>query len=213
MGHVAAAVSIGATLMGGISAYRQGKAEKEMALQKADAEIKLGDHNALQEVNNSISKVNSLNAQSQIAESNAFKKLDKNALEFTRKSNELLQQVADLRLKVGSNYSSYDYMKAVDKQVFESLTDYDYDTAMATQQAYVQQNEFDRKAKFQYSLGLANADMIKYNANLKARGLRFQGELAESRGQNKLIGSVASAAGQYASASTSSNFKGQGIFV
>jgi hypothetical protein len=202
MGHVAAAVSIGATLMGGISAYRQGKAEKEMALQKADAEIKLGDHNALQEVNNSISKVNSLNA---------FKKLDKNALEFTRKSNELLQQVADLRLKVGSNYSSYDYMKAVDKQVFESLTDYDYDTAMATQQAYVQQNEFDRKAKFQYSLGLANADMIKYNANLKARGLRFQGELAESRGQNKLIGSVASAAGQYASGS--SDFKGQGIFV
>ena len=36
-------------------------------------------------------------------------------------------------------------MKAVDKQVFESLTDYDYDTAMATQQAYVQQNELTEK--------------------------------------------------------------------
>jgi hypothetical protein len=198
MGHVAAAVSIGSALMGGISAYRQGKAEQDMAEMKAGSALTLGDYNATSQLNESTGKVNSLQAQANIAESNSFKRLDANALKLQDSTQKALAEIADLKLKIGTNYSSYDYLKAVEQESFDKLTDYDYDTAMATQQASAQINEFDRKAKYQYSLGLAQADLTKYQANLQARGLRFQGELAKTRGQNALIGSVASAAGTYA---------------
>lgn len=198
MGHVASAVSIGSTLMGGIAAYRQGKAEQDMAEMKANSALQLGDYNATSQINDTVGKVNSLQAQANIAESNAFKKLDNNALKLKDATQQALTEIADLKLKIGTNFSSYDYLKAVEQEAFDKLTDYDYDTAMATQQSYAQKNEFDRKAKYQYSLGLAQADLTKYQANLQARGLRFQGELAKTKGYNALIGSVASAAGTYA---------------
>ena len=198
MGHVASAVSIGSTIIGGISAYRQGKAEREIAEQKAESELALGDYNATSQLNDSIGKVNSLQAQANIAESTGFKKLNENALKLHNATNQALAQIADLKLKIGTNFSSYDYLKAVEQEAFEKLTDFDYDTAMATRQANAQRNEFDRKAQYQYSLGLAQADLTRYQANLKARGLNVQGQLAEARGQNALLGSVASAAGTYA---------------
>jgi hypothetical protein len=210
MGHVASAVSIGSSILGGISGYRQGKAEQEMAEMKADSALLLGDYNATSQLNDTVGKVNSLQAQANIAESNAFKKLDSNALKLQEATEKALTQIADLKLKIGTNYSSYDYLKAVEKESFDQLTDFDYDTAMATQQAYAQKNEFDRKAKYQYSMGLAQADLTKYQANLQARGLRFQGELAKTKGQNALIGSVASAAGTYAMGYD--KFQGKGIF-
>lgn len=198
MGHVASAVSIGSSLLGGLSAFRQGKAEQELAEIKAESALQLGEYNAISQLNDSTGKVNSLQAQANIAESNVFKKLDQNALKLQNASNEALAQIADLKLKIGTNFSSYDYLKAVEQESFDKLTDFDYDTAMATREAYAQRNEFNRKAQYQYSLGLAQADLTKYQANLEARGLRFQGELAKVRGQNALIGSVASAAGTYA---------------
>ena len=198
MAHLAMAASIGSSLFGGLSAYRQGKAEEEMAEIKADSAIKLGNYNATGAINDTVGKVNDLQAQSYIAESNAFKKLDNNAQKLLDATNQALTQIADLKLKIGTNFSSYDYLKAVEQESFERLTDFDYDTAMATQQANAQVNEFDRKAKYQYTLGLASADLIKYQANLQARGLRFQGAMAKAKGQNALISSIASAAGSYA---------------
>tara|TARA_B100001093_G_scaffold520277_1_gene614169 strand:- start:7330 stop:7968 length:639 start_codon:yes stop_codon:yes gene_type:complete len=212
MGHVAAAAAIGGTVLSGYSAYRTGKAQQKMANQQADSARQLGEYQAENVINQSSGKVNNLNAQANISESNKNFFLNQNSFKYDQKYDEIENALADLTLKIGSNYSSYDYMKAVEKESFDKLTEFDYDISQKTRQSFVEQNEFARKANYQYALGLANADMAKYNANLQARGYRFKGEMAAAQGHNAMVGSLFQAAGQYATAGTNDSFKGKGIF-
>lgn len=203
---IAAAANVGSSVYGAISGYQSAKAKQKLLRRKAKAARQLGEYNATTTLNNTIGKVNELSSQGNIIAANKQKILDESAVKFSQMYEKMADEYATLVLKSRGNYSSYDYLKSVEKDVYEKAADMDYQISQGTYQAAVQQTEFARKSKLVYNLGLANAEIIKYKANLEAVGLETQGEIAKTEGYNQMIAGLGKAAGDFAGYSQDGTF-------
>jgi hypothetical protein len=189
-----------------LGSYQQAKYQKKLFEMKAKAAQELGEYNSTITINNTIGKVNELSSQSNIIAANNNRFLDESARKFSEMYEKMADEYSTLVLKSRGNYSSYDYLKSVEKDAHEKAADMDYQISQGTYQADVQQTELARKTKLTYDLGLANADMVKYKANLSAYGLQAQGGIAEAKGFNTALASTASIFGDY------STYRSQGAF-
>lgn len=202
-----AAANVASSIFGAFSSYRAAKAKRELLRRKAKAARQLGEYNATTTLNNTIGKVNEIQSQVNLSIQNTNRALDKAGTQFSQNNQKMADEYASLVLRTGGNYSSYDYLKSVEKKIFEQQTQFDLAVSEATYQGNVQQKEAQRKSKLVYDLGLANAEIIKYKANLEAMGLETQGSIAEAEGYNQMIAGLGQAAGSYI------GYKQDGVFT
>lgn len=193
----AAGIALGLGVWGAYQSYQNAKLQEEIFKQKAIAAKQLGEHNATVTINNTIAQTNELSAQSNIIALNEAKAVTEIDRQFTEASRTIADEYSKLVLQTSGSFSSYDYLKAAQKQALDKLTDFDMKFSDATYQSSIAQKENDRKISVIHDLGLANAEFVKYKANLEAYGLQAQGTMAYAQGINAAIGQMSNSVMSY----------------